>query len=76
MKKYRAIDVQMWGVFYIGMAWEIFRRLIACFETHNDAVAWAKKFKASHSNASVMVEELSCEVPEWDGVCPDQDEFE
>lgn len=69
-KKYSSVRTELWGVFYVGDAWGVFRTLKAAFDEKTDAAAWAKQYSAAHYGCTMMVEEIKVVVPSWDGLVP------
>jgi len=66
-KMFRSVKTTMWGVFYVGRAWGLFRSLKAAFAEKKDADAWAKNFSEENFNCDMMVEEIKVTIPAWDG---------
>lgn len=67
MAKFREAKTALWGVFYVGNAWDIFRSLKAAFVEKKDAAAWAENFSKENFGCTMLVEELKVTIPAWDG---------
>ena len=70
MAMYASVKTTLWGVFYVGNAWGIFRSLKAAFDEKKDAEAWAKKWSEENFGSTMMVEEIKVTIPKWDGTVP------
>lgn len=70
MSIYASVKTTMWGVFYVGNAWGIFRSLKAAFDEKEAAEAWAKKYSEENFGCTMMVEEIKVTIPKWDGTVP------
>jgi len=68
--KYSSVKSTLWGVFFVGNAWGVFRSLKAAFEEKEAADAWAKKYSEENFGCTMMVEELKVTIPAWDGTVP------
>lgn len=71
-KMFNSVKTDLWGVFYVGNAWGMFRSLKAAFAEKKDAEAWAKKWSEENFCCTMMVEEIKVTIPAWDGTVPDQ----
>lgn len=65
--KYAAVKTTMWGVFRVGMAWSLFRSLVAAFADKVDAEKYARQYSADNFECKTMVEEIKVTIPAWDG---------
>ena len=71
MAMYASVKTTMWGVFFVGNAWGMFRSLKAAFDEKKDADAWAKKWCEENFACRMMVEEIKVTIPKWDGTVPE-----
>lgn len=69
-KHYASVKTTLWGVFFVGNAWGMFRVLKAAFAEKKEAEAWAKKFSEENFCCTMMVEEVTVTIPKWDGTVP------
>lgn len=69
---FSSVKTTLWGVFYVGNAWGMFRSLLAAFAEKEDAEAYAKKWSEENFYSTTMVEEIKVTIPAWDGQVPDQ----
>lgn len=67
---YASVKTTMWGVFFVGNAWGMFRSLKAAFDEKKEAEAWAKKWSEENFACTMMVEEIKVTIPKWDGTVP------
>lgn len=67
MAKYAAMKTTMWGVFRVGVAWSVFRSLVASFAEKSDAEKWAKQYSADNFDCGMMIDEIKVTIPAWDG---------
>ena len=70
MAMYASVKTTMWGVFYVGNAWGMFRSLKAAFDEKKEAEAWAKKWSEENFACTMMVEEIKVTIPKLDGTVP------
>ena len=70
MAMYASVKTTMWGVFFVGNAWGMFRSLKAAFDEKDEAEAWAKKWSEENFACTMMVEEIKVTIPKWDGIVP------
>ena len=68
--KYASVKTTLWGVFFVGNAWGVFRSLKAAFDEKEAAEAWAKKWSEENFGSTMMVEEIKVTIPAWDGTVP------
>ena len=67
---YSSVKTTLWGVFYVGNAFGVFRTLMAAFDEKETAEVWAKNWSKKNLGRTMMVEEIKVTIPKWDGTVP------